>query len=202
MKNLSVFFVGIALSSLSFAQANKINPASFFNMDSAAAEFDIEALEGAFNLDGKMVPMAPAHPCSQIKLTPDQNDALKKAFVAFKRASIQDKADLDIAKLDYLVTLSDTKSTKGAATTNSDALATAIADMTKSHLNFVNGIVYDVLTVDQREPALHCMAVMHHMNAMMKLKKACDKFNHHPRPNPKPAPKPEPPIITEPPVAK
>lgn len=188
MKNLSVF-IGFALSSLSFAQdAQTMNPANYFNMDSVSAEFDIEALEGAFNLDGKMGTMAVGHPCGQIKLTKDQHVALKKAFIAFKRASIQDKADLDIAKLDYLVTLADTASTKGAATTNSDALATAVSDMTKSHLNFVNGIVYDVLTVDQREPALQCMAFMHHMNMMMKMKKACEKFNHHNKPKPDPIP--------------
>lgn len=200
MKNFSVFFVGLALSSLSFAaDAQKVNPANYFNGDSVSAEFDIEALEGAFNLDGNsdaISTMAAGHPCGQIKLTKDQNDALKKAFIAFKRASIQDKADLDIAKLDYMVTLADSASTKGAATTNSDALATAVSDMTKSQLNFVNGIVYDVLTVDQRQPALQCMAFMHHMIAMMKMKKACEKFNHHNKPKPRqgaePAPAPVP----------
>ncbi len=191
MKTLSVFFIGLAVSGASFAQ-EKINPANYFNMGSTSAEFDIEALEKAFNLDGKtdLLLNAPSHPCAQIKLTPDQHIGLKKAFIAFKRASIQDKADLDIAKLDYMVTLADTGSTKSLATTHSDALATAVADMTKSHLGFVNEIVYDVLTVDQREPALQCMAFMHHMNAMMKLKKECEKFRGSHKPQPKPGPTP------------
>lgn len=173
MKRLSVFAL-LAVSSFVFAKP-QMNPSSFFSANGASAEFDLEAFESAFNLESKKPSYAPEHPCAQVKLTADQHVLLKKAFLKLKRTLIQDKADLDIAKLDYMVALSDKASTKAAATTASDTLAAAVGDITKTQFSFVNDVVFDILTNDQREPALACMAFMHHVGMQMKLKKMCEK---------------------------
>ncbi len=177
-----ITFAAMAFTSLAFAQAQNVDPSGFFNQSAVGAEVDMEALEQAFNLDKKPVQIAGDHPCAKLALTDAQIADLKKAFIALKRATIQDKADLAIAKLDYFVALSDTKSSKAVATTTSEALSTAVGAMVKAHLAFVNDVVFDILTVDQREPALGCMAFMHHMNEAMKLKKACEK--HFKKPGP------------------
>jgi len=179
---------------LSFAVAAVAAPISD-DESAGISELNLEALEMAFDLDNARVDQwDAAHPCGDIKLTDAQKASLKAAFVGYKKAQIQSQANLKIARIDYIMSLSDTKGTKTTAETAATAFGGAKAKISANHLGFANEILFDILTADQRKPALVCMHHFHkHMKAM-KLKKLC-AHKPHQHPHPKPHPKPDKPDV-------
>jgi hypothetical protein len=157
------------------------------NEELGITEVNLEALEQAFDLDGARGLEKKPGACGEIKLTDAQTQSLKKAFIGHKKAQIQSQADLKIGGSDYLVAVMDTKGTKQAADTASTALGGAVAKMATNHMGFANEVLFDILTPDQRRPALMCMHQFHKAMAAAKLKKLCA-----PKPAPAPTPSPKP----------
>ncbi len=186
---------------LSFAVAAVAAPISE-QEDLGVSELNLEALEMSFDLDDARANQWHHHAgaCGEIKLTDAQKDSLKIAFVGHKKAQIQSDAALKIARIDYILSLTDTKGTKTTAETASTAFGAAKAKISTNHMAFANEILFDILTADQRKPALVCMHQIHEHMKAAKLKKACAQKPkpHHPhpkpvkpvKPNPAPTPKP------------
>ena len=91
-------------------------------------------------------------------------------MVETREAMMQARADVRQARKDYRQTLRDAESDLVSASTKSDALAAAMVDSRKVVLNLKNTVVFDVLGAEQRNAGIRCMAKIHRMKKMKKMK--------------------------------
>ncbi len=164
----------ITATSTGFAQATEADRNAFFGHN---GQFNLQALEGA--LTGETENLRGA-PCSDLNLTDEQKQAIGSAFIAHKKATIQDEADFKIAQIDYIVALMDTTGDKAKADAAAAALATTTSATVSAHLGFVNELLFTVLTLEQRRPALKCMKAMKDHMKHHHLKKMCEKHGKGP----------------------
>lgn len=165
-------------------------------------EVDMDALEQALSLDeAQEYSWDKPAGCADIKLTDAQKQSLKTAFEGHKKAKAANLAALKTAGTDYVKSLTDTKGTKQTAETASTALGGAMAKLVTNHMGLANEILFDILTPDQRQPALVCMHRLHQHMKAMKLKKLCHANNPHHQQHQqhqqhgKPHPKPQKPVV-------
>ncbi len=144
---------------------------------------DLQALEQAFAIENTWAKKEIKGPCGEIHLTDAQKATLKTAFLNHKKATIQSEAALKVAGLDYILALTDGAATRATADTAAGNLATAKAKIGTNHMNFGHEVLFDIISADQRTPALKCMHQIHEHMKAAKLKQACSKkpkHHHHP----------------------
>lgn len=144
---------------------------------------DLDALEQAFAVENTWAHKEIKGPCGEIHLTDAQKATLKTAFLNHKKASITAEAAQKVAGLDYILALTDGAATRQTADTAAGNLAASRAKIATNHMNFGHEVLFDIITVDQRKPALICMHQMHEHMKAAKLKKACTAKphqHHHP----------------------
>jgi len=163
---LAAFAVGI--SAFAFSPIRNAH-------DLKVTGIDLNTLERAFDLDSTVDEEKKPGPCQQMKITEAQKASLKTAFIAHKKAQIQIEAELKTAGLDYFVALGEIPGAKGSAEKASTALSGSVGKMVNGHLAFANQIFFDILTPEQRKPALQCAKLIMEHHKKEKIKKLCEK---------------------------
>lgn len=185
-----------ALGSWAHAAPTTI-PANSFDLStlSQSSLFYIDALAPKEGDDHRHLPKA----CEDAKVTDDQKTKIREAVYQSETTKAQLEANLKVAFLNYGHTLADSTSTLTAAQTAEATLTDSISKMATNRIDLKNNILYNILTADQRRPALACMMWMERMRMERKLDEICAIHNGynpppgpHPGPGPKPIPNPNP----------
>jgi len=98
--------------------------------------------------------------CREIKPTDAQKAAIRDALVQHRRDGIALAAALKTAHLDLATTLANPSSTREQANAAATKVSEALGDVAEARSSLKLDILYNVLTTEQREPALKCLHAM------------------------------------------
>lgn len=164
MKHKLIFFA-LTLCLAGFAKSNDVldDAASSLIPSSSPEEAmdTMNALATTFQLDvatpsdwNMEMPAA----CSDVKLTKDQESKLISSFLDFAKTATQLAADAKIAGIDYVKSL--IGSDRGATMKTQTTVEAKIPPLVTSVLTFVSSSFQDILTPEQRLPALKCLVAL------------------------------------------
>jgi hypothetical protein len=123
-----------------------------------AATDDISLLEALTSGQDKAAAAQPDpnDPCVKLNLTDAQKATLKDMMYQSSEKRIQERADIQKAKVTAFHTLSSPTSVKADGQSAQDAVLAAVSVMQKDMSDMTVNIIYDVLQPDQRENAILC----------------------------------------------
>jgi Spy/CpxP family protein refolding chaperone len=142
--------------------------------------------------------------CADAAITPDQHKSIMDAVYAAERERVKTQADLKLAIMDYMHTVSDEKSVAADGDKAGAMITDGVTKMVAAKVALKNNIIYTILTPEQRTKAVQCMMIMDRVEMHKKLEKMCKMLpsnpghggghggHHGPQPSPTPAPEPTP----------
>jgi hypothetical protein len=138
--------------------------------------------------------------CVDAAITDDQHKQIEQAVFSAEKDRVQIQADLKVAIMDYVHTLSDSTSDLAAGTAAGALITDGVSKMTNNNLALKNNIIYTILTPAQRTKAVQCLMILERAKMERKLGKICKDMPHHGRPGhggghhgkPEPMPTPAP----------
>jgi|GEM_PF-5405774 len=147
--------------------------ASISALELNPSEFDLDRLldtTDPFGHQGKIPEV-----CKTINPSDDQKLALKAAFKKHIREAIALKSELKLAAMDFM----DTVENQAAGLSEGQASAQVVQDkigaLIASKATLDVAILFDILTFEQREPAVKCGAAIMQGKIKEFLEKACKK---------------------------
>lgn len=111
--------------------------------------------------------------CKKANISETQKSTLRQARVDFRKKMTLLRAQVEVARIDYRQALTLETATIESANAAADILATAKANVFANRRVFMNKVMFEIATPEQRRPLLKCM----------KLKKKMFKKGHHKKRN-------------------
>lgn len=158
-------FLALTLCLAGFAKTNEAWSDAASNLIPSSSPEDamdtVNAFATTFQLDvdtpsdwNMTLPTA----CHEIKLTKDQETKLFNSFLDFAKATTKLASTTKIAAIDYVKALIATDRT--AVQKSQIIVEESVSPLVASVLTFVTDSFQDVLTADQRMPALKCLIAL------------------------------------------
>lgn len=167
-RQFGILAITLLMSGLAFAEAQE------------AAAID-ESFSASLSGEAATVEVLKAGPCSQIKATEAQKAAMKKAFQEFQTSAKGLRASAKAAHMQYFKLVSEPKVDVATAQAAANDVATSAAHLMAARLNFKTQVLFQILTPEQRGPAMKC--------EMQHRKHKKHRHGHQHKAHKKPAPK-------------
>ncbi len=111
--------------------------------------------------------------CKNVNLTPEQEALAREVIHSALKERIKIKAELRLAKLDYLHSIASDKSISAEAETSGAMITSSIAKLISNRVAATNTIIYSVLKPEQRRDATKCMLALKAKFKARKLARLC-----------------------------
>ena len=115
-----------------------------------------ESFSASITGEAAQVEMLKGGACSQIKATDAQKTALKAAFQQFEASKKTLEANAKTAHMNYFKLVSDAKADFATAQAAATAVSNTVSDMMAAKLAFKTQVLFQILTPEQRGPAIKC----------------------------------------------
>lgn len=144
----------------------KIDPLAFSPADDSSAQLLINV---GPSVKGHEMPES----CKNVNLTSDQEDMLRDVVITSVKERIKIKAELRIAKLEYLHNISSEKSFSTEAETSGAQVSAGFGKLIANRIATTNTIIYSVLKPEQRRAATKCMLALRLKHKAHRLARMC-----------------------------
>ncbi len=146
-KHLVLLASSLMVSGLAFAQS-----VDFTDDFATAVNTPVDAVTAT-------APAPKTGPCSQINLTDAQKAQIKDAFGSFETAKVTLQANVKLARMAYYKAISTPATDVATAQAAAGAVTDAISRAISARLGFKTQVLFQIMTADQRIPALKCEAM-------------------------------------------
>ena len=178
--------LGLCLITSAFAQEEQksAQAADLFSNDlvATANAFGI-VWDGGPNGPGQPggdLPLPP--PCQKVNPDDGQKTLLRNAMLQHQKDAITLKANVDLARLDYVTLVLDPSATPAAADAASAKITDTTSKLVGSQTALDTTVLFRILKPEQRESALACMKIMHDLEMRRRLGQTCPSLPPPPTP--------------------
>lgn len=149
----------LALGSVSAFAAAALTDKDQANIQAAIDE-EVTSMERALNATEEDSSLGHDKICAEVKLTDEQKATLHNAGFEFKKSMVTLKGNVKIAGMTYEHTLSSGATARADGDAAAAAVNDSIAKLVAAKTAFGSSVFYDILTAEQRAPAMACLKAM------------------------------------------